>query len=108
MASLDRAHWRALKGIFKYLVGTVNVGVCYGYSGIEDGTRLIMKAQDRVAGFVDADYGGDLDTRRSTTGCLYVEWWSNIMEIKSAANDGCLLQSQSILVFQRLQSRLCG
>ena len=29
MAQLGREHWQALKGIFRYLVGTVGVGICY-------------------------------------------------------------------------------
>ena len=29
IAQPDKVHWQALKGIFRYLVGTVGVGICY-------------------------------------------------------------------------------
>ena len=30
MAQPGREHWRALKWIFRYLAGSVGVGICYG------------------------------------------------------------------------------
>ena len=30
MAQPGREHWRALKGVFRYLAGIVEVGICYG------------------------------------------------------------------------------
>ncbi len=54
-----RPHWNAVKRIFSYLKGTATFGICFG--GVNDG---LLKA------FSDADFAGDLDTRRSTTGYI--------------------------------------
>ena len=72
MASLGKEHWKALKEIFRYLVGTIIVGICYRLSGMEDGSRLTMEAQDRIASFIDTDNEGDLDTRRSMTRYVFM------------------------------------
>ena len=63
MANLGRKHWQTTKDIFRYLVSTIEVGICYKCGGIEDDSRVLMEAPDRMVGFMDADYGGDLDTR---------------------------------------------
>ncbi|UYV81003.1 hypothetical protein LAZ67_19002483 [Cordylochernes scorpioides] len=54
------SHWTAVKKIFGYLKATKNIGICFGGSSCT--TSLI--------GFSDADFAGDLDTRKSTTGYL--------------------------------------
>lgn len=50
-------HWRAVKRIFAFLVGTVDVGIMYRSGGSEP----------QLIGYSDADYASDLETRRSTT-----------------------------------------
>lgn len=55
------SHWRAVKRIFAYLKGTSGYGIKYQRS---------ETASDLV-GFSDADYAGDLETRRSTTGYIF-------------------------------------
>src|SRR3954468_16433281 len=52
-----RQHWDAVKWIFRYLRGTTSHGIMLGKHG-----------DTSVAGYVDADYAEDLDSRRSTTG----------------------------------------
>lgn len=55
-----RTHWNAVKRIMQYLRGT-------------SGKRLSY-SKDRCAelvGYTDADWGGDTDTRRSTTGYVF-------------------------------------
>lgn len=54
-------HWQAVKRIFRYLVGTVNVGIEYKYSG----------SLSKLIGFSDADFAGDVDIQRSTTGYAF-------------------------------------
>src|SRR5881275_1429348 len=49
-------HLLAAKRILRYLKGTLNLGIHYGHPA----TPLV--------GFLDADWAGNLDTRRSTTG----------------------------------------
>lgn len=51
-------HWRAVKRILSYLVGAIDYGLEY-CSG---------KSSTELIGYSDADFAGDLETRRSTTG----------------------------------------
>ncbi|KAK4400372.1 Retrovirus-related Pol polyprotein from transposon TNT 1-94 [Sesamum angolense] len=50
-------HWEAIKWIFRYLKGTVGQGVVFGS----------QQNDHFVVGYMDFDYAGDLDDRRSTT-----------------------------------------
>lgn len=54
-------HWHAVKNIFRYLRNTANMGILY--NGSTDSTYL--------EGYADADYAGDLETRRSTSGYIF-------------------------------------
>ncbi|KAG5878979.1 hypothetical protein JTB14_002372 [Gonioctena quinquepunctata] len=56
-------NWKAVKRILKYLKGTLDYGLLY---------RAEFKLKELEA-YCDADYGGDLNTRRSRTGivCKY-------------------------------------
>ncbi len=55
----NNSHWQAVKRIFRYIKGTLNL-------------ELIFKGPlESLAGYTDADWAGDLDTRRSTSGFLF-------------------------------------
>jgi hypothetical protein len=54
-----KEHWEAAIKVLRYVVGTLDLGLQFG-----------CKTRD-VIGYCDADYAGDLDTRKSTT--AYVE-----------------------------------
>lgn len=54
-------HWRAVKRIFRYLRGTMDFGIKY------QGRNDVM-----LIGYSDADYAGDIVTRRSTTGYIFM------------------------------------
>lgn len=56
------AHWSAVKRIYRYLKGTID------YSLHITGASPTGGVPCQLSGYSDADYGGDLDTRRSTTG----------------------------------------
>ncbi len=43
MANPGKEHWRALKGVFRYLVGTVGVGICYGQEGSKEKNSNMTK-----------------------------------------------------------------
>ena len=60
MSSPTTVHWQVAKGVLRYLAGTV------GYSITYSGTSTTL------LGYCDADYAGDLDTRRSTTGYVFI------------------------------------
>jgi hypothetical protein len=60
-----RGHWAAVKRILRYLRGTVNYGVSFARAVGENGTVSLLA-------YSDSDWGGDRDTRRSTSGYLFL------------------------------------
>ena len=54
MANPSGEHWNIVKKILRYIRGTSNAGLCYGGSDFT------------VRGYVDSDFAGDLDKRKST------------------------------------------
>ena len=62
MANPGPQHWIAVKRILRYLQGTSNHVLQYGGS----------PSSLQVIGYCDADYAGDIDTRRSTTGYTFL------------------------------------
>jgi hypothetical protein len=62
MANPGKVHWQAVKWILRYLRGTTNVGLVY-----DRGSDI----NSSVIGYVDSDYAGDLDKRRSLTGFVF-------------------------------------
>jgi transposase InsO family protein len=58
MAAPTTVHWQAAKGVLRYIAGTLSLGITYGL-GVG------------ISGYCDADYAGDLDTRRSTSGYVF-------------------------------------
>lgn len=72
MAKPGWEYWQALKGIFRYLVGTIGVGICYGQrEGAEGFSNLSKEARGQIHGYVDADLRKNVDIRRSTTGFVF-------------------------------------
>ena len=72
MSSADWEHWQAVKWILRYLKGTQNLCLCFR------GSSLV------VNGYVDSDYAGCTETRKSTTGYIFtfgggaVSWMSKL------------------------------
>ena len=64
-----------VKWVFRYLCGTSDYGLCY------QGRQGLDRVLD-IRGFVDADWAGYLDQRRSTSGYVFnlfgdaVSWMS--------------------------------
>ncbi|WVY97343.1 hypothetical protein V8G54_029494 [Vigna mungo] len=75
MSNPGKAHWEAVKWILRYLRGTIEK--CLYFS----------KGELKVQGYVDADFGGEVDHRRSTTGYIFtvgtkpVSWMSQVQKI---------------------------
>lgn len=82
-----------MKRIFSYLAGTIEFGIYFG-----------KLKTDSLIGYTDADYAGDLDSRRSTSGFAFfvrgglVSWSSRRQKCISqstteaeyvAASDSC-------------------
>ncbi|KAH9770304.1 hypothetical protein KPL71_012330 [Citrus sinensis] len=59
MANPGGDHWIVVKRILRYIRGTSDVALCYG------GSEFTVK------GYVDSDFAGDLDKRKSTTGYVF-------------------------------------
>ncbi len=61
MANPSLEHWIAVKRIFRYLQGTLQFKLRFGGLSPQD-----------VVGYCDADWAGDLEDRRSTTGFVFM------------------------------------
>jgi hypothetical protein len=59
MANPTVTHWQAAKGLLRYVSGTSSYGITF------DGEL-------KLDAYCDADYAGDLDSRRSTTGYVFI------------------------------------
>jgi len=64
----NRNHWNAVKRVFKYLIGTAELGITYKSGG----NNFVLE------GYSDADFASDIDTRRSTTGYVFMLAYSPI------------------------------
>ena len=79
MTAPTLAHWQAAKGILRYISGTASYGITFGGNG------LTLEA------YCDADYAGDIDTRRSTTGYVFtlgggaISWSSRLQPTVAAS-----------------------
>lgn len=62
-------HLQAAKGVCRYIKGTADYGITY--CGSRGSSSDISSLQPPL-GYCDADYAGDIDTRRSTTGYVFV------------------------------------
>ena len=116
-------HWSAVKRIMRYLNGTITYGLMYG-----KGSSLI--------GYADANWAGDLDDHRSTSGYIFtmsgaaISWMSKkqncvalstveaeYMALSSAAQESVWLErllgemnersGKPIVVFEDNQSTIC-
>ena len=75
MANPGGEHWNIVKKILRYIRGTSDAELCYGGSDFT------------VRGYVDSDFAGDLDKRKSTTGYVFtlaggaVSWVSKLQTV---------------------------
>lgn len=56
-------HWNAVKRILKYLRDTKDYGLCY----------MSKSGSTNLVGYSDADFANDTETRRSTTGYVFIK-----------------------------------
>ncbi|KAK2437580.1 secreted RxLR effector protein [Trifolium repens] len=74
MANPGQVHWQALKWVLRYLNGSLKSGLKY---------KRIDLGKDALEGYVDADYAGNVDTRKSLSGFVFtlfgtaVTWKAN-------------------------------
>ena len=75
MSRPRKQHWAAVKWILRYLKGSSDTCLCF--------TGASLKLQD----YVDADFTGDIDSRKSTTGFVFtlggiaISWALNLQKI---------------------------
>jgi len=78
MSNPGKEHWQAVKWIFCYLKGAVDVGLVF------DRNKL---THSNVVGYVDFDYAGDLDKQRSLSGYIFtlcnsaIRWKASLQSI---------------------------
>ncbi|KAL5548154.1 hypothetical protein UlMin_003385 [Ulmus minor] len=77
MSNPGKPHWQALKWVFRYIKGTLSIGLIYK-----------RKNKDLwLEGFIDSDYAGHKDNRRSTTAYMFcindccISWKSQLQPI---------------------------
>ena len=74
MVNPGKDHWEAVKWIFRYLRGSSKLCLTFGDS------KLVLE------GYVDEDWAGDLDGRKSTSGYLFtfvggaISWQSKLQK----------------------------
>ena len=61
MEKPTRVHWEAIKRVLRYIQGTKEMGL-----------KFQRTQKFEVAGYCDSDWGGCLDTRRSTSGYVFL------------------------------------
>ena len=64
MSKPGKEHWTTVKRVFWYLCGTTYYAICY--QGRPGANRVLD-----IEVFVDVDWAGDLDRRRSTSGYVF-------------------------------------
>ena len=64
-ASPCMRHWRGLQHLLRYLAGTIDVGIHYRRNDTNS-----RGDKSTLVGYSDADWGADLESRRSVTGYL--------------------------------------
>ena len=78
MANPGQAHWETLKWVLRYLNGTLDSGLLY---------QKRQRGGAIIEGFVDADYAGCVDTRKSLSGYVFtlfgtaVSWKANLQSV---------------------------
>jgi hypothetical protein len=80
MSKPGKEHWTTVKRVFRYLRGTTNYGLCY------QGRPILERVVDKH-GFVNVNWAGDLERRRSTSGYVFnlfggaISWMRKIQAV---------------------------
>ena len=70
------AHWKALKGVLKYLKGTKGMGLVYGVNQNQNKVAYsyVGTPKPAVLSCVDANWARDVDDRKSTSAFVFLFW----------------------------------
>ena len=100
MANPSMEHWKAAKGVLRYIAGTLQTGILYG-----GGSKA-------MEGYCDSDYASDISSRRSTTGYVYilnggaVSWNSKLQKTVAASTSEAEYMAASHAVKEALWLKL--
>ncbi|KAF7184799.1 hypothetical protein CNMCM7691_006602 [Aspergillus felis] len=84
-ANPDKTHYKHLIHLIRFFRRTLDIGIVYKPHDAKD----VMHKLGIVVGYVDADYAGCIDTRRSTTGYVFmfgngpISWASKLQSVVS-------------------------
>src|SRR5947209_479884 len=88
MSNPDNNHFKALDRIWKYLNHYPNLGLYYNCNNNTNNTNTINNFNNYILkGYTDSDWGGDLVTRKSTSGYCFllnnniISWNSALQKI---------------------------
>jgi len=101
MSNSGKQHWEVVKWVLRYLRGTVRLDLVF--------QRLKTGKLGLLQGYIDADYAGGFDQRRSTTGYVFtvaecvISWNAELQDTIafSTTEAECMLQL-------RCQRKVCG
>ncbi|CAM8977517.1 unnamed protein product [Rhodiola kirilowii] len=78
MTNPGKYHWQAVKWLLRYIKGTLGKGLLFGKKQF---------SSEIIQGFVDSDYVGNVDTRKSQIGLVFtvfgtaVSWKANLQKV---------------------------
>lgn len=96
MAKPLKQHWLAVKWILRYIKGSLNVGLSYGGA---------CEAEELIPGFVDSDFAGSIDTRKSQTRYVFtvyrtaVNWKACLQHVVALST----VEAEFIAITRRLK-----
>ena len=96
MSAPTTAHWLAAKHVLRYLASTTGYGITFN------------GASAKLVGYCDADYAGDPDSRRSTTGYVFVlnggaiSWASRLQKTVAASTTEAEYMAEAAAVKEAL------
>lgn len=108
--------WKAVVHVFRYLRGTIQLGIVY--SGEDFNTVAGQRSFELPQSHVDADWAGDRNTRRSTTGYIFklaggpISWKSRLQPtvalLSTEAEYRAVTEAGQELLWLRNMMRILG
>ena len=90
VANPGRSHWKAAQRVLRYLAGTRKFGICFSKT-LPD-IRDISRKASTLIGYSDSDWAGEPETRRSTSGYVFlsangpIAWKSSLQKSVSLSS----------------------